>query len=123
MNSHNETFDNLFDNLERFSLEINESDLYVPLPHASSSHSSNSPISNFNIRFLSQNVNKLNAITHSLLNSCGHNTNIFFIQEPWFDRIGIDIQTGMDKIGVPNVEGHDEGEEQSVLMGSNTTIY
>ena len=21
------------------------------------------------------------------------------------------------------VEGHDEGEEQSVLMGSNTTIY
>ena len=22
-----------------------------------------------------------------------------------------------------NVEGHDEGEEQSVLMGSNTTIY
>ena len=70
--------------------------------HATSSQSSNSPISNLNIRFLSQNVNKSNAITHSLLNSCRHNTDIFFIQEPWFDRIGIDIQTGVDKIGVPN---------------------
>ena len=102
MNSHNETFDKLFEELELFSPEIDESDLYAPLSHATTSHSSSSPISNFNIRFLSQNVNKSNAITHSLLNSCGHNTDIFFIQEPWFDRIGIDIQTGVDKIGVPN---------------------
>ena len=102
MNSHNETFDKLFEELERFSPEIDKSDLYVPPTHATSSQSSSSPLSNLNIRFLSQNVNKSNAITHSLLNSCGHNTDIFFIQEPWFDRIGIDIQTGIDKIGVPN---------------------
>ena len=102
MNSYTEDYDNLFDNLERFSPEIDETDLYDPPSHATTSHSSNSPISNFNIRFLSQNINKSNAITHSLLNSCGHNTDIFFIQEPWFDRIGIDIQTGINKIGVPN---------------------
>ena len=77
MNDHNETFNNLFNNLKCFSPEIDESDLYAPPSHATTSHSSNSPISNFNIRFLSQNVNKSNAITHSLLNSCGHNTDVF----------------------------------------------
>ena len=97
-------FDNLFENLERFSPEIDESDLYDP-PQDLQTHASTSsslPLSNFNIRFLSQNVNKSNAITHSLLNSCGHQTDIFLTQEPWFSKIGIDVQTGADKIGVPN---------------------
>ena len=95
-------FDKLFENLERFSPEIDESDLYEPPIQTLASSSPHPQLSNSNIRFLSQNVNKSNAVTHSLLNSCGHLTDIFFIQEPWFNRIGIDIQTGIDKIGVPN---------------------
>ena len=49
MNSHNETFNKLFEELKRFSPEIDESDLYVPPTHATSSQSSSTPLSNLNI--------------------------------------------------------------------------
>ena len=56
------------------------------------------------IHMASVNMRKRNPVTHALLNS-DRNTNILFIQEPWFDRIGtarkdnarqgVDIQGGV----------------------------
>ena len=130
MNSHNETFDKLFEELECFSPEIDESDLYVPPTHATFSQSSSTPLSNLNIRFLSQNVNKSNAITHSLLNSCGHNTDIFFIQEPWFDRVALIFRQVSTKLGYPTILNsiisyrisHQNTNQMSLHTSPNTTL-
>jgi hypothetical protein len=39
------------------------------------------------IRIASVNMRKRNAVTHALLNS-DNDTNLFLLQEPWFNKIG-----------------------------------
>jgi hypothetical protein len=54
------------------------------------------------ITFSLVNMRKRNAVTHALLNSDTH-TNLFLLQEPWFDTIGTarndDAQQGIDVLG------------------------
>jgi ribonuclease HI len=111
MSDHANTFDYLFDELERFSPDIDESDLFVPNVSSSSQNSSlipptssYIPISS-SLRIVSQNVMKSNVAIHSLLSvssSRPFTADIILIQEPWFGRIGIDVITGKDILGTPS---------------------
>jgi hypothetical protein len=111
MSDHANTFDYLFDELERFSPDIDESDLFVPNVSSSSQNSSSiPPISSYipissSLRIVSQNVMKSNVAIHSLLSvssSRPFTADILLIQEPWYGRIGIDVITGKDIFGTPS---------------------
>jgi len=124
MNDTPDIVDNLsalFDQLDTFSPIIETPDLlpFELFPSQSSDSSVQSPILPVSppLRFVAQNVNKSNIAMHTLLNSYlpwSSNTpsisppnpcltaDIIMIQEPWWGRIGGDMQTDLDKLGSVN---------------------
>lgn len=117
-----ETFDkpNLYDHLDRFSPKIESPDI-IPASFLSSydsSKPSSTPIPFSTLCFISQNINKGNINTHSLLNSFlpwssaissnvtptnpSLTADIVMVQEPWWGRISIDTTTNRDIIGTVN---------------------
>jgi hypothetical protein len=111
MSDYANTFDYLFDDLEHFSPNIDESDLFI-LNVSSSSQNSSSipPVSSYipvssSLCIVSQNIMKSNVVIHSLLSvssSRPFTADIILIQEPWYGRIGINVITGKDILGIPS---------------------
>jgi hypothetical protein len=104
--NYSTNFDSLFAELEAFSPELDDADIFVPpLSSSPSVSSSDHSVPPSKILFISQNVMKSNVVTHSLLNissSKGYPADVILIQEPWFGRIGIDVITGKDIFGCPS---------------------
>src|ERR1700679_2329746 len=105
-------YDTLLSNLLSFSPTVENEDLFIPPDIPSSPEPSNLPAPS-QIRIVSQNTMRSNAAIHSLLNISsaqlldGVDTNPFtsdviLIQEPWYGRIGIDITSGQDILGLPS---------------------
>jgi len=98
----NDNFNDIFSNLEHFSPELDDWDIFLPV-HSSSSSSPNNDITQ-PLHFISQNVMRSNAVTHSLLNIVSSHTyqaDVILLQEPWFSQIGIDVISSKDILGCP----------------------
>lgn len=99
-------FNLLFKQLERFSPELDESDIIAHAPTPSSSDPSllPTPLPTQFLSVISQNVMKSNIVTHALSNIASSHSNradIILVQEPWWDWIGLDVKSGEPILGLP----------------------